>query len=88
MADGVLIDREGAEHRGVDAIGKLLLPLLVSGAVMLITPQIVVEYGTTALLRNNFEVNLQGKILIKSTSFELLCLNDNVWKLAVDCPYG
>lgn len=88
MPDAVLIDQQGAEQRGRDAISKLLRTVLASGAAMSITPQSVVEYGCIALLRNNFEVKLRGQILIKSTSFELLYLDGDSWKLAVDCPYG
>jgi hypothetical protein len=62
--------------------------VITGGAVMSITPRSVVEYGGMAVLRNHFEVRLHGQALIKSTSFELLCLDGECWKLAVDCPYG
>jgi ketosteroid isomerase-like protein len=87
MPGGVLVDQRGTEHRGHEAIGKVLHPAIASGAAMTITPRSVTEYGDIAVLRNDFEVKLNNQVLVKSTSFEVLHFDNGSWKLAVDCPY-
>jgi ketosteroid isomerase-like protein len=88
MSDAVLVDQHGAEHRGHEAIGKLLQPALTSRATMIIAPQSMVEYCNLAVLRNYFEIKLGSQVLTKSTSFEVLSFDNGSWKLAVDCPCG
>jgi ketosteroid isomerase-like protein len=87
MPGGVLVDQRGIEHRGHEAIGKVLHPAIAAGAAMTITPKSVIEYGEIAVLCNDFEVRINNQVVIKSTSFEVLHFDNGSWKLAVDCPY-
>ena len=88
MPGGVLIDQNGAEHRGRESISEILRPLLASRASMSIVTQSSIEYGNFAVLRNEFQVMLHDRALIRSKSFEVLQLDGGAWRLAVDCPFG
>jgi ketosteroid isomerase-like protein len=88
MQDAVLVDAHRVEHRGQVAISKVLRPGMEAGAVMSITPKQCVELGDMAVLRNDFEVSVSGKVMVKSVSFEVLLFDGQAWKLAIDLPYA
>jgi ketosteroid isomerase-like protein len=88
LADAVLIDQQRIENRGHAEIRKLLIPVLARGAKMSINPLSVIEYGDLAVLRNKFEVTINEHVVVKGVSFEVLRLELDGWKLAIDCPYA
>jgi ketosteroid isomerase-like protein len=87
--DAVLVDREGYEHHGIQAIALVLRPLLMLRASMSIKPRFVIQQGATALLRNDFSVLQGGKVVFESSSVEVIGRDgDGLWKLLLDHPYG
>jgi uncharacterized protein (TIGR02246 family) len=87
--EAVLVDRDGSEHCGIQAIAAVLTPLLLRRTTMTIAPRFVVQQGATALLRNDFSVFDGERVVFTSSSVEVLRRDDSgAWKLLLDHPYG
>lgn len=87
--DAVLVDSDGAEHRGLGAIADVLRPIVARRCHMAITPRFVIEQGDTAMLSNDFQVLNGPTTVVASSSFEVLHRDaSGAWKLLLDHPYG
>ena len=88
-ADAVLLDRDGREHRGHEAIARVYRPLLGLDLRMVIKPRFAAEQRNVAILSNDFEVLKGDDVQFRSTSFEVLERGlDDTWRLLLDHPYA
>jgi cyclohexyl-isocyanide hydratase len=87
-SDAVLIDQNTNLHQGHDAIKKVISPGIQAGARMRSVARACVEQGDVAVLQNDFEVTLGERVMLKSSSFEVLQFDGQAWKLAFDFPYA
>lgn len=87
--DAVLMDRDGTEHRGHDAIARVYRSLLSLGLRMQVKSRFAVETGEIAMLRNDFEVFKGQDVQFKGSSIAVLRRDhEGAWRLLLDQPYA
>ena len=89
----VLVDKDGAEHRGSDAIARELAGLVALGGTMMSANRYTLVHGEHALLSAEWRVESQdangAPLVVSGRSAEVARRQaDGRWLYVVDHPFG
>jgi ketosteroid isomerase-like protein len=86
--DAVMVGPDGSPIEGQEAIGALWSSMMVPGGHLSLRTVYAVEWGDTALLRNNWTFTAEGVELGSSTAEVARRQPDGNWRYVIDNPFG